>query len=126
MGGLAVRRPKRVLAAWLVVLAALGALGFGVEERLTRSDLIVPGTGSAEARELAHKHFGDSNTLVILLEGPRKHLDAQGRDLAASLQRQPDFAVVGPWARGAAPELRPSRERALLLVRVDRPFEEVS
>ena len=126
MGGAAIRRPKRVIAAWMLVLAVLGGIGLGVEDRLTRSDLVVPGTDSAEARELAEKHFGESNTLVVMLEGPRRELDSQGRRLAAVLQRQPDFAVAGPWARGSAPELRPSGERALVLVRVDRPFREVS
>src|SRR3954467_9403988 len=100
MGGMAVRRPRAVLAACLAILSVLGTLGLGVEQRLTRSDLEVPGTASSEARELARKHFGDSNTLVVLLEGPRSQLDAQGRRLGAVLDRQPRVAVVGPWMRG--------------------------
>src|SRR4051812_11752126 len=42
-----VARPKRVLAAWAVVVGLLALLGAGVEQRLHRQDLIVPGTRSA-------------------------------------------------------------------------------
>src|SRR3712207_3315355 len=126
MGGVGIRRPRRVIGAWLVLLALLGIFGFGVEDRLIRSDLHVPGTRSAEARDLAREHFGESNARIVLLEGPPRALERQGRALAASLQRDRTISVVGPWARGAAPELRPARERALVLVRVDRPFHEVS
>src|SRR5919202_5319934 len=101
MGGRAIRGPRRTIALWLLALTLLGALGAGVEQRLTRGDIDVPGTGAAKARELARKHFGDSDTLVILLEGPRAQTDVQGRRLAATLERQPDFAVAGPWSRGA-------------------------
>src|ERR687885_775778 len=99
MGGRAIRGPRRTLALWLVALTLLGALGAGVEQRLTRSDIDVPGTGAARAAELARRHFGDSHTLVVLLEGPRAQTDAQGRAFAAALERQPDFSVVGPWSR---------------------------
>src|SRR4051812_37227995 len=126
MRGVVFRRPRAVLALWLLALAVLGAIGMGVDDRLIRSDLSVPGTRSAEARAVAAEHFGESNSLVVLLEGPRRDVDAQGRRLAAVLQRRPDVAVVGPWVRGSAPELRPASDRALLLVRVERPFNEVS
>src|SRR4051812_20268566 len=126
MRGAAIRRPRAVLGAWLAVLAVLGGVGMGVDDHLIRSDLEVPGTASAAAHALAAEHFGDSNSLVVLLEGPRAQVDAQGRRLAAVLDRQPRTAVVGPWVRGSAPELRPAENRALLLVRVERPFNEVS
>src|SRR5436190_9501929 len=113
--GVGVRRPRAVLAAWLVVLAVLGGLGATVESRLVHSDLIVPGTKSADARALAAKHFGDSQTLVVLLEGPRAQLDSQGRRLAAKLDADPRLAVVGPWTRGSGDQLRPGAEKALVL-----------
>ena len=67
-----------MLAACLAVLVVLAGIGAGVEERLTRSDLVVPGSKSAEARERAKKHFGESHSLVVMVEGPRKAVDAQG------------------------------------------------
>ncbi len=121
-----VRHPRRVLALWFVVLAVLGAVGFGVENRLTRADLAVPGTGSADARELTRQHFGESHQLVVLLEGPRRDLDRQGRALAEKLDADPRLVVAGPWGRGSARELRPKDGKALVLVRADRPFREVS
>src|SRR3712207_3526031 len=106
MGGAGIRKPRAVLAAWFVVLGLLGALGLGVEERLTRSDIGVPGTRSAEARELAKEHFGESHTLAVLLEGPLRDVAAQGRTVARRLDRHPDVSVVGPWSRGMPRELR--------------------
>jgi RND superfamily putative drug exporter len=126
MGGAGIRKPRAVLAVWLVVLSVLGALGLGVEDRLTRSDIGVPGTRSAEARELAKEHFGESHTLAVLLEGPRRDVARQGRALALRLERRPDISVVGPWSRGMPRQLREQGDSALLLVRVDRPFNEVS
>src|SRR3954470_11145150 len=107
-------RPRAVVAACLAVLVVLAGLGAGVEQRLTRSDLVVPGTPSAQARELAKKHFGESRALVVLLEGPRAAADAQGGALARRLERDRRLAVVGPWARGTARELRPSDGRAVV------------
>jgi RND superfamily putative drug exporter len=126
MGRGAIRKPRAVLVVWAVALLLLGGLGAGVEQRLTRSDLTVPGTGSAAALELTKKHFGESHTLIVLLEGPRAEVDEQGRAISATLDRSPDMAVVGPWSQGASKELRPDGDKALVLVRVDRPFEEVS
>src|SRR3954447_13061892 len=119
-------RPRAVLAACLAVLVVLAGIGAGVEQRLTRSDLVVPGTPSAHARELAKKHFGESSALVVLLEGPRAAVDAQGRALARRLERDRRLAVVGPWARGAARELRPSDSRAVVLIRAEGPYRDIS
>src|SRR6478672_5196209 len=122
----AVARPKRVLAAWAVVAGLLALLGANVESRLHRQDLIVPGTRSAQAAELAQKHFGDGQNLVVVLEGPRSQLAEQTRTLATRLDRLPHVDTVGPWAPGAGKELRPNPRRTVVLVRLDQPFEQAS
>src|SRR5687768_2660302 len=124
--GAGIRRPRAVLAACLAVLVVLAGIGAGVEERLTRSDLIVPGSKSAEARDLARKHFGESHSLVVLVEGKRKAVDSQGAKLARKLDSHPRLAAVGPWARGSARELRPAESRALILIRAEGKYRDVS
>ena len=116
-----------MLAACLAVLVVLAGIGAGVEERLTRSDLVVPGSKSAEARELAKKHFGESHSLVVMVEGPRKAVDAQGAQLAEKLDSHPQLAAIGPWARGSARELRPGERPARsILIRAEGKYRDVS
>lgn len=122
----AVARPKRVLAAWAVVVALLALLGAGVESRLHRQDLVVPGTRSAEAAELAKRQFGDAQSLVVVLEGPPSRLVAQTKTLAARLDRLPRVDTVGPWAPGAGKELQPQAGRTVVLVRLNQQFESAS
>ena len=122
----AVARPKQVLAAWAVVAVLLALLGMGVESRLHRQDLVVPGTRSAEAAELAKKHFGDAQNLVVVLEGPQAALAKQTRTLAVRLDRLPHVDTVGPWAPGAGKELRPKPGRTVVLLRLNQAFEAAS
>lgn len=121
---LAVARPRAILATYLVAVGALAIVGLGVEDELHRSDLSIGGTASAAALERSEAEFGNSEPLVILLEGPQAKLEGQGRALTRTIDRMPETSVLAPW-RGVE-ELRPSRTEAVLLVRVDRPFEEVS
>jgi putative drug exporter of the RND superfamily len=123
---LAVARPRAMIAAWLSVVGLLGLVGFGLEEHLHRSNLNIPGTDAQRADDLAKERFGDNVDLIVLLEGPRGAVDRQGRSVAAALERQPSVTVLGPWDPGAAAALRPKPDKALVLVRSDRPFEEVS
>ncbi len=96
MTRLGLRHPRAALAAWGVVIATLSVLGLGVEGRLHRLDISVGGTSGARADALAHRYFGDSATLVVMLRGPRSALDREGPALAARLQRR-GLAVVDPW-----------------------------
>src|SRR4029078_10112269 len=91
----AVARPKQVLAVWAVVAGLLALLGAGVESRLHRQDLVVPGTRSAEAAKVSSKHFGDAQNLVVVLEGPHDALVAQTRRVATGLDRLPHIDTVG-------------------------------
>lgn len=123
---LGIRRPRFVAALWVAGTLVLAGIGATVEQRLHRSDLTVPGTAAAEAQQLAQKHFGDAQSLVVMLEGPPASLDAQGRVLAQRIERRPKLDVVGPWVPGTSDRLRPRADRAVILVRAGVSFDVAS
>ena len=105
-----------MLAIAALVLAALGVFGLGVNGRLDPTTLNVPGTESSRADQLLREHFGDSAPLAILLEGPPKAVDTQGKELVETLRRtHPGVSTLSPWDRGQVQGLRPSPRRALIL-----------
>jgi putative drug exporter of the RND superfamily len=110
------RHPRRVLLAALPVLVVLGALGAGVEGKLSPTSLNIPGTPSSQANELLQEHFGQSAPFVILLRGPAKALDRQGPELIRALRRDPKVTTLSPWDRGTVQRLRPGPRRAILIV----------
>jgi RND superfamily putative drug exporter len=112
--------------AWAVAAGLLALLGMNVESRLHRQDLVVPGTRSAAAADLAAKKFGHAQNLVVVLEGPESQLVAQTKALAARLNRLPSIDTVGPWAPGAGKELQPKPGRTVVLVRLGQAFEQSS
>jgi putative drug exporter of the RND superfamily len=105
-----------VLAVAAVFLLALGVIGTGVEERLTPTNIEVPGTESFHGNELLRDHFGDSAPFAILLQGPAKAIDRQGPRLIRALRQDPRVTSLSPWDAGAVERLRPQPNRALLLV----------
>ncbi len=109
------RHPRRVLAVALVLLVGLGALGAGVESKLSPTSLEIPGTSSARANKLLREHFGDSAPFVILLRGPAKRLDRQGPRLIRALRRDPAVTTLSPWDVGAVQRLRPGPRRAIVI-----------
>ena len=121
-----IKRPRVVAAIWIAATLLLAVLGVGVEQRLHRADLTVPGTPAAEAQELARKHFGDAQSLVVMLEGPRAELDRQGRLLAQRVEKRPKLDVVGPWVPGTGDSLRPRDNRVIILIRASVPYQEAS
>ncbi len=110
------RRPRATLTVAVVVIAALGLLGIGVDGKLQPTSLGVPGTASARGEALLHEHFGDSAPFVVLLRGPAAALDRQGPELVRALRRRPGATTLSPWDRGSLERLRPSPRRALILV----------
>jgi RND superfamily putative drug exporter len=110
------RWPLAGLAVVLVVCAALGVLGLGIEGKLSPLSLNVPGTSAAEGEGLARSHFGDSSPSVVLLRGPAAAVDRQGVGLVAALRRDADATVISPWDRGSVAGLRPRPGKALVLV----------
>jgi RND superfamily putative drug exporter len=105
-----------VLAIAALVLAALGLIGIGVNARLDPTTLNVPGTESSRANELLREHFGDSAPFAILLEGPPKAVERQGKALVAALRNShPGVSTLSPWDRGQVRGLQPGPGRALIL-----------
>jgi RND superfamily putative drug exporter len=122
----AVERPKLGLAAWLAAISLLAFAGLGVEDRLHRTALIVDGTAAAEATDVFRERFGESVTLAVMLEGPRRELEREGPRIAKRLDALPHTAVLTPWMEGSGEGLRPDPERALVILRGDQGFEAVS
>lgn len=112
---LTLRRPRATLAFAAVVIAILGVLGTGVEDRLTPTSLQVPGTPSAEGSELLEKHFGPSAPFAILLRGPAASLDRQGPALIRALRADPKVTTLSPWDGDQLERLRPTPRKALIL-----------
>ncbi len=110
------RHPRRVLAAAVVLLVVLGAVGLGVEGKLSPTTLNIPGTPSSRADQMLREHFGDSAPFAILLRGPAAAVDRQGPALIRALRREPNVTTLSPWDRGSVGRLRPTPRRALILV----------
>lgn len=109
------RRPALTLSAAVVVVAALGVIGIGVEGRLRPTSVDVPGTESAQARSLLKEHFGESAPFVVLLRGPAAAIDRQGPGLVRALRSEEGVTTLSPWDRGSLERLRPSPRKALVL-----------
>jgi putative drug exporter of the RND superfamily len=119
--------PRTVLTAWLAVVAVLGVVGLGIDGRLSSSGLQVSGSESSRAHALTGGNFGDSATVPILLQGPRPAVEQQGKVLATAFAKQPGVRVLSPWtASSGRSSLRPSRDRALILLSVTGPREQSS
>jgi putative drug exporter of the RND superfamily len=104
-----------VLAVAAVAFVSLGALGAGVEGKLSPTSLEIPGTGSSRANQMLRQHFGDSAPFVILLRGPEKQLDRQGPALVRTLRRDPTVTTLSPWDLGRVRRLRPGPRRAIVI-----------
>ncbi|MGH2839695.1 MAG: MMPL family transporter, partial [Solirubrobacteraceae bacterium] len=123
----AIRHPWAVLSAWLVVAAVLGVVGLGIEGRLSPSVLQVSDSESARARVLIGGNFGDSATVPVLLRGPRAAVKTQGKAIAKRLARRPGVRVLSPWsASSGRSALRPSGDRALLLLSISGSREQIA
>jgi RND superfamily putative drug exporter len=124
----AISRPRLVLAIWGAVIGLLALRGIGVEERLHRASLSVPG-GAAVANTLGTERFGSGVPVTILLQGPPREVERQGRRLLAKIERLPHARTLNPWVSpggdGAARNpLRPRSDRALIVLRQNVPWEQ--
>ncbi|HWC26735.1 MAG TPA: MMPL family transporter [Solirubrobacteraceae bacterium] len=127
LGRVALRHPWPVLSAWLAIVAVLGIVGLGIEGRLSPSALQVSDSESGRARALIGGSFGDSATVPVLLRGPRAAVKTQGKEIARRLARRPGVRVLSPWsASSRRSALRPSGERALLLLSVAGSREQIA
>jgi RND superfamily putative drug exporter len=105
-----------VLAAAFVLMVVLGAIGVGVEGKLSPTTLNIPGTPSSRADQMLREHFGDTAPFAILLQGPPSAVEHQGPELVRALRAQPGVTTLSPWDRGSVQRLRPTPRRALVLV----------
>jgi len=120
-----VRRPRLVLAVWLVLIAGLGLAGATVEKHLHLTGPVVPGTESARVHTQADRLFTYEPTLVALLSGPEAKLDASGPQVVKALARIPHVVAVSPWFPGAPSSLRPHGDNAVVLIGTNESFERV-
>ena len=109
------RHPRAVLAVAAVLLAALGVIGTGTNDRLDPTTIDVAGTESFRSNELLREHFGETAPFAILLRGPAAAIDRQGPQLIDALREDPRVTTLSPWDTGAVQRLRPSPEKALIL-----------
>jgi len=112
---LAFRHPRRVLAVALIIIAALSAFGFSLNDRLNPSTIEISGTEAHRANAMLRNYFGDSAIFAILLQGPAHEIDAQGPALIRRLREDPKVTTLSPWDRGLVNRLRPSPRKALII-----------
>lgn len=120
---LSVSRPRGVLAVWLVLAAALGVVGLGVEGQLRLVDPVVSGARSARAQDEANRVFGEESAFILLLQGGAEDLDRYGPHMVDVLSRIPHVSAVSPWLPGGPRALRPSGRTAIVVLGVHEPFE---
>jgi RND superfamily putative drug exporter len=120
-----VARPRRVVAVWIALVVGLGLAGLHVERDLHLTNPVVPGSPSARAQEEARESFGEEAALVASLAGSPAQLRASGPGIVRALDRIPRVSVVSPWVSGTSAALRPAPDRAILLLGVKQPFEQV-
>lgn len=123
----ALRRPKLTLIIWLVAVAGLGFVGSRIGDRFSPSILVVKGTQSARAQDLARSRFGNSVLVPIMLTGPARQLDLQGPRLVNALRARPDARVLSPWDKTAgAGALRPKPGTATIVTAIEKPEKTVA
>ncbi|MER6188151.1 MMPL family transporter [Streptomyces sp. NPDC001652] len=100
LGGLCARRPWRTISAWLLMAAALLALGQSAGSSFV-NDFRVPGAESQEATDVAREHFpsyGVVNAQIVweAREGSLKDPahTAAAQKMLADIGKQPDVAGV--------------------------------
>ena len=124
---LAISQPWLVLATWVVLVATLATVGLGIDGKLSAGGLQVSNSESSRARALIGGNFGDTATIPVLLRGPRAAVKTQGKALATRLAKRPGLRVLSPWtASSGRSALRPSSDRALLLVSVSGTHDEIA
>jgi RND superfamily putative drug exporter len=113
-----------VLGGWLLIVLVLAAFGAGIADRLSPTSLEVPGSPSARAESMLERQFGNLVPVTVLLQGPARQVDRQGRRLVTGLRREGGVQVMSPWQPGKPMEvLRPRPGAALVVAGFQRPDE---
>nr|MDQ4006825.1 MMPL family transporter [Actinomycetota bacterium] len=93
-----IRRPRRVLVAWVLLMGGLSLVGLDVQNQLSSSVMEeVPGSQSYVAQQMDTRHFGENVTVPILLTGPEQAIDRQGPELVRRLRSAGDIRTLSPW-----------------------------
>ena len=82
---LSIGRPRAALLGWCVLAGVLSIIGLGVAHSLSPTIVVVPGTESSRAQQLANARFGPTQLIPILLRGPRAALERDGPRLVSDL-----------------------------------------
>jgi X-X-X-Leu-X-X-Gly heptad repeat protein len=124
-----IHRPRETLLGWGALTVVLALIGLGVAHSLSPSIVVVPGTESSRAQQLASAHFGPTQLVPILLQVPsaqRAQLEREGPRLVRDLVKRPHTRAISAWDAGAASQgLRPSAGAAMIVVSVDRSEKDV-
>lgn len=110
------RTPLRTLIVAGCCIAALAIAGVPAESKLHQTSLSISGTESARTEALLRRYFGESEPFIVLLKGPPRDVNVQGRQLVRTLNRDPLATTISPWSREAIAQLRPSRRTAVIFV----------
>ena len=118
IAGLATRRARLVVGIWVALVFVLAAKGSNAEKELAIHPLLIGGTGAARAHDISLHEFGNDYPIIVLLRGPERAVERQGRLLAGRLGALPRMLVISPWANGGAVDgLNPRPGVAALLLR---------
>lgn len=125
LAGFLTAHPRAVVAIWIALAVVLGFEGRGFGDASQPHPLLIDGSPSKRAHEIAERRFGDEQVLILELDGPAAAVRQQGRDLAARLDTIPDALVVSPWTgAGTIRGLAPSPGVAALIVRIGQGDEQ--
>jgi len=114
-----VRRPRAALSICLAAIAILGVIGLGVGRNLSTTTLSAPGSQSTLEAQISKQQFGNGVSAPILLTGPRRSLDREGRRLARRLVAISGADVISAWdGSSSSRTLRPTPDSALVLVSI--------
>jgi RND superfamily putative drug exporter len=109
-----------VVGIWVVLVIALSFLGRNLENKLNDHAILIGGTETKRAHEIAVREFGNDYAIIVMLRGPQAVLERQGGRLASRLAATPGMLVVSPWGSGgtAIDGLSPRPGVGALLVRI--------
>jgi RND superfamily putative drug exporter len=121
----AIKRPKRVIVAFVVLFLVLGAAGGGVFPKLKGGGFDDPKSESSRALKLLQRNFdtGPANIVLVVTAKNGKSVDdpqvvAAGKELTHKIAAVPGVAApdtVSYWTTGAAALTSQSRQRGLVL-----------
>lgn len=128
------RHHRRVVAAWVALIIALGVLAVGFGNG-TRNEFEIPGTESQDAIDHLARTFPEVSGAgaVLLVVAPEKSPSIDSpqtrglvKDVVADIEQMPGVSdVVSPFAKGNTIGISGDQRAAQVLVSYDRQLEDV-